>query len=152
MAAEDVRLALEYGVAPSVIEELRRTRCVLGEHWIRVPEDGSIAWLEAGLKFLPVLLGLEKKEGGGVPRSPVAGKVHLLSVLRIYPNPIWVLVSTPDGLTSNVQVRRNERLTRNMQIECRQHSDGRWECTQKGLAVPLKPLASKATTATAQPQ
>lgn len=151
MAAEDVRLAHEYGVAPSVIEELRRTKCVVGEHWDR-GADGSIAYLAAGLEILPVLLGLEKKEGGGAPRSPVAGKVHLLSVLRIYPNPIWVLVSTPDGRTSNVQVRRNERLTRNMQIECRQHSDGRWECTQKGLAVPLKPLASKATTATAQPQ
>lgn len=132
--AADTDLARVYGVSPALIESMRRQQCTEGEHWEHTDADRRVIWLPAGLDFLPGLLGLEKKEGGAAHASQPAGEIHSLVILRLFPNPLWVLVSTPDGSTAQVRVRQNTKLQPRMRLQC-QAEDGQWRCVQPGLAT-----------------
>lgn len=145
MAAADEQLAGEYGVSGAVVESLRKEHLTEGEHWHR-DTTGRVVILPPGLAALACLLDPQKKIGGGGPdKRPVA-----LPIARIMPNPTWVRVRLPDGSGTDIRVRDNKRLQPRMLLACLQHDDGRWECQQRGQAVPLKPLASnEAQTVTA---
>lgn len=132
--AADTDLARVYGVSPALIESMRRQQCTEGKHWEHTGTDRRITWLSAGLDFLPGLLGLEKKEGGDGRASQLAGEVHSLVILKPFPNPIWVLVSTPDGGTAQVRVRQNTKLQARMRLLCRQEVGG-WRCVHPGFAT-----------------
>lgn len=132
--AADTELARMYGVSPALIESMRREQCTEGKHWEHTGADRRVIWTAAGLDFLPGLLGLEKKEEGAGRASQPSGEIHSLVILKLFPNPIWVLVSTPDGGTAQVRVRRNANLQTRMHLQCRSE-DGQWRCVQPGLAT-----------------
>lgn len=146
MAAADEHLAQQFGVSPAVVEGLRKEKLTEGEHWHREP-CGRVVILPAGLSILESLLDPKKNQGGGGPPAEAAPEscpqIFALTIARVFPNPIWVRVITPNGSGSDVRVRDNKRLQPRMRIQCTQLDDGRWECRHQGQAVPLKPLATK---------
>ena len=134
-AAADLELAGLYGVAPAIIEGLRVNRCELGVHWVRA--DG-VRYLAEGLDLITVLLGLEKKEGGRAA-PPAPGRVKLLRVVRICPNPTWVLVRGPGNGTEQIRVRNNRGLSCQMQLRCLRIGLV-WHCAHEGQIVDAKLL------------
>mgnify|MGYP000916683573 CR=1 FL=1 len=124
MTTADSELAAEYGVSPAIIETFRVEKCTRDVHWTQT--GGRIVWLPAGLDLLPALLGLEKNGGGA--------ESVMLTILRIFPNPIWVMVATPDGGTATVRVRYNKNLHVRMQITCQPQAGGEWRCVHSGIA------------------
>lgn len=126
----DTELACLYGISPDVVEKLRREQCQQGTHWHYSQPGNRIEWLPAGLDFLPQLLQLEKKEEGGAAHTKTPGEVCHFVIIRICPNPTWVLVRLADGMTAEVQVRNNRRLSTGMRLRCTQHLDG-WICAHE---------------------
>lgn len=79
--------------------------------------------------------------------APVAlGSSHTLPetvgmlVLKVWPNPTFITVRTPEGKEAQVRVRNNGRVVRGLTLRCRQWPDGRVECVHPGLHVPLSAL------------
>lgn len=145
-AAADLELAGLYGVAPAIIEGLRLNRCEPGVHWVRA--DG-VRYLAAGLDLIPVLLGLEKKEGGRARTPAAPGRVELLRVVRICPNPTWVLVRAPGSGSEQIRVRNNRGLNCQMQLRCLRIGAA-WHCAHEGQIVDPNILTPhRVTTATA---
>lgn len=65
----------------------------------------------------------------------------MLRITRCYASSRGVQVRTPDGTLADVFVKNNTALRRHLALRCVQLTDGRWQCTHPGQAVPLNPLA-----------
>ncbi len=59
----------------------------------------------------------------------------LLRIIRIFPNPIWVLVATPAGKTAEVRVRHSRLLEPGKFLRCAPTVEQGWECADPLLAI-----------------
>lgn len=149
-AAADIEQAACHGVSVETVAELRITALTEGLHY--AVATGSLAYTAEGERALASLLSAEppppKKEGGrsrgkaqpsgNAPSSPSSPQQAALTVLRLYPNPLFVQVRTPDGGEADLHIRPHASLTVGTAIEC-ELIDGQWLCTQPGLIPRLRP-------------
>lgn len=134
----DARLAAVHGVAVAAIVTLRETELREGEHYGRT-ERGALSYTPAGEAALADLLQpSEKIESPPAPVSdsekkeappPPAARASLM-IVRLLPNPLFVLCRTPSGDTAAIQVQRRARLALGKAIECEQDATGSWHCIQ----------------------
>lgn len=72
--------------------------------------------------------------GGGEKKPAANGAVEaeavMLMIRRICPNPIWLMVETPERVLTPVQVRHSRLLTEGKRVACRQ-VNGRWMCVDR---------------------
>lgn len=153
MAAADEQLAGQLGLPADVVKIHRNSKLTEGVHYTR-SDGGRIEYTPEGIAATKAALEPEKKEGPpleppcptekkeGPPPAP--GKAMLVKLLRRYPNPIWIDIQIGNKRVQ-VKVRNNNLLSPDKRVLCRQWPDGRWECCQRGQAVPLEPLASNET-------
>lgn len=150
MAAADASLAAVLGVAPSVIVAFRR-ELTLGVHWLQ-DAGGMVSYTDAGnarVREMAKVPPLPAAAESVVPKSLAftvgteekkTGVDCLLVIVQCPANPRYVVVRTPESALAKVRVRSNEKLRPRHKLRCRLLADGRWECRQPGLAVPLPPL------------
>ena len=134
----DARLAAVHGVAVAAVVTLRETELREGEHYSRNGR-GALSYTSEGEAALAVLLEpSEKNESPPAPVSdsekkeappPPAARASLM-IVRLLPNPLFVLCRTPSGDTAAIQVQRRARLALGKAIECEQDATGSWHCIQ----------------------
>lgn len=160
MAARvDMELGRELGVSALVVQTAAAEHLREGEHVVW-EETGNgqrrKTYTDAGTTILRSLLvgRAEEKapekapdlaperadtEKGPVPH-PAAEKPAtatqrpvptMLPIVRICPNPIWVLVQTPDKKTAHVQVRHSRLLVPGKKLACAPLPNGTWECADR---------------------
>lgn len=160
MAAKvDIELGRQWGVSALVVQTAAAEHLKEGLHVVW-EETGNgqrrKTYTQAGLVLLWNLLGVpaEEKapekapdlaperadaEKGPVP-NPAAEKPAtatqrpvptMLPIVRICPNPIWVLVQTPDKKTAHVQVRHSRLLVPGKKLACAPLPNGTWECADR---------------------
>ena len=146
-AAADIEQAACHGVSVETVTELRISALTEGRHYALTA--GSLAYTAEGEQALASLLSADqppqKKEGGRsrnkqspAENTPSSSPQAALCVLRLYPNPLFVQVRTPDGGTADLHVRPHASLAPGSLIECEQ-SDGQWLCTHPGLIPRPRP-------------
>ena len=98
-----------------------------------LPGDGFTLWLPERAKKATAVptLANGKEPAGGAQR----GAVQALTILRIYPNPIWIRVKTPDGKTADVRVRHSRLLVAGKAVRCAPLANGQWECADPLLTT-----------------
>ena len=117
-------MATQFGVAASVIEEIRGTQLVEGTHWF--VQGRKVSYLPDGLTRVASILEVKKE-------APDPDAVQLLQVTGLLPNVRVVRVKTPEGSSAEVRVRDNRRLHVRHLLRCRLDA-GRWICVQPGIA------------------
>lgn len=156
MAARvDTELGRELGVSALVVQTTAAAHLRWGEHVVW-EETGNgqrrKMYTEAGTTILRSLLvgRAEEKapdfaperaddEKGPAPHpaeekpalGPQRAAPAMLPILRICPNPIWVVVQTPDKKTAHVQVRHSRLLLPGKKLACVPRPDGTWECADR---------------------
>lgn len=93
----------------------------------KTPSDGGASAIPHPAAEKPAA----EKPAGDVQRPAVS----LLLIVRICPNPIWVIVQTPDKRTAEVRVRHSRLLVAGKRVRCAPTADGRWECADPLLAL-----------------
>lgn len=122
MAAADTALAEQFGVAVSVIEDIRVNQLVEGSEWGR--KGNKIHFLPDGISRVASILDVKKEAA--------PPEVVLLQVVGLLPNVRFVRVKTPEGV-AEIRVRDNRRLRVRHLLRCRQEA-GLWICVQPGIA------------------
>lgn len=100
---------------------------------ISLPGAGFTIWAKNAEKTAPAPMTLATAEtpAGAMQRPPVM----LLLIVRIFPNPIWILVRTPDGKTAEVQVRHSRLLVVGKWLRCAPKNGVGWECADPLLTL-----------------
>jgi hypothetical protein len=146
-AAADIELATFHGVSVETVAVLRATVLTEGLHYSVA--GGGVNYTPEGCSAVAAALSadppLQKKEGGRTrsklppaENTPPSLPHAALCVLRLYPNPLFVLVRTPDGGTADLHVRPHASLAPGSLIEC-ELADGQWVCTHPGLIPRPRP-------------
>ncbi len=121
MAAADTALAEQFGVAVSVIEDIRVNQLTEGPDWER--KGNKVHFLPEGISRVATILDVKKE---------APPEVVLLQVVGLLPNVRFVRVKTPEGV-AEIRVRDNRRLRVRHLLRCRQEA-GQWICVQPGIA------------------
>jgi len=155
MAAKvDIELGRELGVSAVVVQTAATDH--LGEEHVRWEETGNgqrrKTYTDEGIARLRTLLVGSAEEKGAdlaservleeerpIPHpaeekpatEPQRPAVSMLLILRICPNPIWVVVQTPERKTAHVRVRHSRLLVPGKKLACASMPDGTWECADR---------------------
>lgn len=142
MAAEaDLAQAAHFGVSPETIAALRRQKLANPDHW--ASEGRAVVYTDEGVRELARLLGADtpdasaatapKKEGGGGATDCAEEPENELLVVKLYPNPLFVRVRTPDGHECDVRVASNQRLKPGFRLLCKHSRAQGWCCIHPGI-------------------
>lgn len=97
---------------------------------LSLPGAGFTLWLPKAAvseKRAPIPHPAEEKGATGSQRGAVA----MLTILRLCPNPIWIVVRTPEEKTATVRVRHSRLLVPGKKLACAPLPSGEWECADR---------------------
>ncbi len=152
MAARvDLEMARELGVSAVVVQTTAAEHLRDEEHitWSEV-QGGQRRkeYTEAGRALLRSLLVPAPAEKAPAEQEAADGLLHLpglgftlwikrpvmLRIVRMCPNPTFVVVKAPDGKVADVRVRHSRMLVPGKMLACSPLPAGGWECADRMLS------------------